>query len=1134
MSHNRFSRRLRRSILLPSALLAIFCSGALAQETGTILGSVTDPTGASVPNAKVTVTNSASGLERSLNANSEGNFTIPSLNIGNYSVKVESPGFKTYEQSGIKLNVNATLRVNAPLQIGQSQETITVEANPIQVQTATSEQSTMITSTQITNLDTNGRNPVQLATLVPGAASSLPDFNAPTALSSNNNISFNGQRPNHNIWRIDGGEAYDRGSGGGMIVNPSPDAISEFRVLTSNYSAEFGSASGGTISMAIKSGTQAFHGGAWEFFRNDALNTNNFFANFAGTAKPKLRYNAFGFNIGGPVFVPKLYPKSKSRTQFFYNMEWRRLIQGSQIFATAVPDAAFGGDFSGLGTITVPNTDPTGKFAAAGLTPGTPFPGNRIPASVIDPNAAAFLATGAFPRPNTSGNRYSQAAPVPTYLREEIVRVDHQFTDRLSLMGHLIWDSSANNYATTLWNTSTYPTIGTTLNAPSYSTVVRLTWTMSPTVVNELSYNFNGNKIDIVPTGTYQRPSGFNVPEYYAANNLNRLPVINVNNPYNIAYNTGSWPWSNVYSAHQVTDNISVARGNHNMIFGGTYLLGKKKQDIFGNTNGTFSFDGGATGNAFADLLVGYPNSYSELAIQDAEDTRFNNFAFYAVDNWRVNKRLTLNLGLRWEGMPHAYEVNNRLANFQPNLYNPALAPVFLGNNSLNAAGPGFGTISGIPLSDQAFYLNGIAIAGRNGVPRGLVNNYWNNYGPRVGFAYDLTGDSKTVIRAGFGMFYERVQGNDIYDMGGNPPFSITPSANNVLFSNPNVSSQTGLTAATPVFPAGLTILAYNDYKLPTSMQYSFGIQRQLSQSATLEVSYVGASNYHQPDRRNINTLPQNADPATRLQICGKNCDPNFQGSTLEPNLYRQYPGFAGLNMTEAATGSSYNSLQVSTRWQNRSGLSLQGAYTFSHALDYVSADLNGLPNPFDRSYNYGSGDFDRRHIAIISYTYELPIFRDGASHPKLHATLGGWTVSGITLFQTGTPLTPTLGYDNLGLGGGTTSRPDVVGNIAYPQDRLAWFNSSAFAKPGSLMFGNSGRGILRSPGRDNWNIALFKSFALPFNEQSNIQFRAETYNTFNHTQFNAVETNFSNPNFGQVTSAFDPRVIQLSLKFLF
>jgi hypothetical protein len=1123
------SRLLR---LLPLTLL-LLCGSAFAQETGTILGTVTDPTGAAVPNARIAVTNTASGTTRNVTSNQDGNYNVPDLNIGSYSVKAEAPGFKSYEQTGITLNVNAVVRVNVGLQIGQAQESVTVEATAVAVQSDTSEQSSVITGTQIQNIDTNGRNPVQLATLVPGAASSLPDFNAPTALSSNNNISFNGERPQHNLWMVDGGETYDRGSGGGMIVNPSPDAIGEFRVLTSNYSAEFGSASGGTISMAIKSGTNRFTGTLWEFNRNDALDAKDYFANLSGTAKPKLRYNAFGFNLGGPLFIPKLYNRNRNKTHFFYNMEWRRLIQGSQIYATAIPTSAFSGNFAGLGTITVPQTsDPAAiaKFAAYGLRPGQQFTGNVIPAGLLDPNALAFLNSGAIPKPNTpDGAHYSQAAPVPTNLREEIVRIDHSFTDKIQLMGHLIYDSSENNYATTLWNTSTYPTIGTLLNAPSYSTVVRLTYSITPTVVNELTYNFNGNKLGIVPTGNYAKPSGYNVPEYYPANNLNRLPVININAPYNIAYNTGSWPWNNVYSAHQVNDNLTLVRGNHNLVFGGMLLRGYKRQDIFGNTNGSYTFDGSYTGNGFADFLLGYAKSYSELAIQDAEDTSFTNIGAYAVDNWRVSNRLTLNLGLRWEGMPHAYDVNNRLANFQAELYNPANRALFNPDNSLNTSGPGFGTVSGIPLSSTPFYLNGITLAGRNGTPNGLVKNYWNNWGPRVGFAYDVTGNQKTIIRAGFGMFYERVQGNDIYNMGGNPPFSYTPSANNVYFSNPLVSNQTGATATRPIFPSSLTTLAYSDYKLPTSMQYSFAIQRQLSSAAVMQVSYVGTHGYHQPDARNINPVPLN-DP-NRLAICGGNC--GYTGASYDPNRDRIYGGFGAITMTEAATGTNYNSLQVSLNWRNRSGLSLQGAYTYSHALDYVSADLNTMSNPFNRAYDYGSGDFDRRHIAVISYVYDLPFFK-GSTNGFLHSVVGGWTISGITMFESGTPLTATLSYDNLGLGGTTTSRPDFVGSLTYPKTRLAWFNASAFGKPAPLAFGNEGRNVITGPGRNNWNVALFKVFAVPGREGMRLEIRGETYNTFNHTQFNAVNTTYGNSNFGQVTSVWDPRVIQLSGKFYF
>ncbi len=1096
-----------------------------------MLGTVTDPAGAVVPNATVTIINTNTGASRNLATNESGSYNAPQLQIGNYMLLVEAPGFKKYERKDIVLNVNATLRENAALQIGQAQESITVEANAIQVQSDTSEQSSVITGTQIANLDTNGRNPVQLATLVPGAASTVSDFNAPTALASNNNISFNGQRPQHNIWRIDGGEAYDRGSGGGMIVNPSPDALAEFRVMTSNYSAQFGAASGGTISMALKSGAKDFHAAAWEFNRNDAFDAKDFFANRNGTAKPVLRYNAYGFNIGGPVFIPKVYNRSREKTFFFYNMEWRKLVQGNQITVTALPAAAFNGDFSGLSPITVPTTADqaaTARFAAAGVTPGTPFTGNKIPASLLDPNALAFLNSGAFPKPNTPDGRYSRAAPVPTNLREEIVRIDHRFNDKLALMGHLIYDSSDQSYATSLWSNDTYPTVGTILTAPSYSTVITLTHSISPTVVNEITYNFNGNKLHLFPTGNYQRPADFNVPQYFPANNLNRLPVIRLGNPYNVTYDTGSWPWNNVYGAHGISDNLSWSKGNHNLQFGGSYLRSYKQQDIFGYTNGDFSFDGSATGNSFADFLLGYAHSYSEVALQDAVNIRFNQFGLYAIDNWRVNNRLTLNLGVRWEGIPHAYDTNGRLSNFYPGLYNRANQPIFNSDGSLSPTGPGFSTVPGIALSSTPFYLNGVGLAGKNGIPNGLVNNHWNNWGPRVGFAYDVFGNQKTIVRGGVGLFYERIQGNDVYNLGPNPPFSFDPSANNVYLSNPRQSYQTGRAADQPFFPSNFTGLSGTGYKNPTAAQYSFGIQHQLFQAAVVNLSYVGSADYHQGEQRNINTLPLNSPE--RINVCGGNC---VSGATnADPNPFRIYPGYGNITVTEASSNSNYNSLQLSLNWRNSHGLSLQGAYTYSHAIDAVSGDLNALSNPFDRRYDRASGDFDRRHIAIFSYVYDLPFFTH--SRGVLRTALGGWTVSGITLVETGTPITPFSGKDNLGLGGGTTSRPDVVGNLIYPRNVDQWFSTSAFAAPLPLQFGSAGRNSITGPGRANWNVALFKAFALHFREGARFEFRGETYNTFNHTQFHDVNTTLTDANFGKVVDTYDPRIIQLGAKLIF
>jgi hypothetical protein len=425
------------------------------------------------------------------------------------------------------------------------------------------------------------------------------------------------------------------------------------------------------------------------------------------------------------------------------------------------------------------------------------------------------------------------------------------------------------------------------------------------------------------------------------------------------------------------------------------------------------------------------------------------------------------------------------------------------------------------------FYLNGVGISGLGGYPRSIVQNHWRNFAPRVGFAYDVSGKGRTIIRGGFGMFYERIQGNDVYNMGPNPPFSLDPSANNVLLSNPNINYQTGATASTPSFPATFTALAFSDYKLPTSMQWSFGIQQQLASSTVLSVSYVGNSNYHQPDVRNINTVPLN-DP-NRAAIAN--------GTYDRPNRDRIYPGFADINVTEAATGSNYNSLQIGMRVEATHGLTLQGSYTWSHQLDYVSGDLNVLSNPFDRRFNYGSGDLDRRHVLTINYVYDLPFFRH-RNPGAVRSLLGGWQLSGITLFETGTPLTPIVSDSGkqLGLGGGNvTARPNVVGPLSTPKTVNEWFDPSAYAQPVLLSFGNAARGSIVGPGRNNWNVSLFKNFDISaLHEGTRLEFRAETFNTFNHTQFHDVNVSLGNQNFGKVTSTWDPRVIQLGLKLLF
>ena len=459
---------------------------------------MTDPSGAVVPGAKVTITNTETGLVRSTVTNGTGSYAARELSIGRYNVRVEAQGFKAYEQTGITLNVNDTVKADAALQVGGIQEVVTVEANAVQIQTSTNEVSQTITDTLVSQLSTNGRNVLQLAALVPGAAASIPDFDTPMAQTQNRAISYGGQRSDHNNWLINGGEAYDRGGGGILIVSPSQDSLQEFKVMTSNFAADLGQSSGAMITMATKSGTMNYHGGAWEYVRNDELDATPWANNFQGRAKPELRYNMFGFNVGGPVPIGK-----EKKTFFFYNMEWRRLIKGSLLQPLATPRAWTTGDFSAYlpvangGTcsgssnciaIKVPaTTDPAllAKYAAAGVTASTGttvsyFPNNKIPASLLSANAKAVLAAGLFPGPNNAaGDRYVVNNNQVTNYREETFRVDHQIGNKLALMGSLVYDNGAETDYPPLWAGGTYNTAGSIMAVPSWAAVIRATYTIS-------------------------------------------------------------------------------------------------------------------------------------------------------------------------------------------------------------------------------------------------------------------------------------------------------------------------------------------------------------------------------------------------------------------------------------------------------------------------------------------------------------------------------------------------------------------------------------------------------------------------------------------------------------------------------
>jgi hypothetical protein len=1188
----------KRSLAIITLALIFACLPAFAQEA-TVVGTVTDQTGAAVPDVNISLVNLDTGLVSTTKTNGAGEYVLPTLHIGRYSAKAETKGFKTTERTGIVLNVGDRLRVDFAMKVGAQGESITVEANAVAVQSDSGEVSGLITGNQISNLAANGRSVFALEALVPGASSGQADFMVPTSAGSDFTVSFNGQRMVHNLWLIDGGEAADRGGGGGSDVAPNMESIAEFRTLTSNYSSEFGTSSGGTITMVIKSGTKQFHASAFYNGRNDAFDARNFF-NPSPNRVAELRFHDWGFNVGGPV---SLHPNTSSpKTFFFYNMDWRRYIHGG-LFNVNVPLASMYPNAAG--DVVLPTADPSGKtinmvvpdtsvipastlfancpggVAPAGITPGSAFPSNTIPACMVNANAKAVLNAGIFPKP-TSGWAFIGGGNQPTSGREEIVRIDHRFTDKLSVFGHYIQDHAMQTYGTTMWSGDNMPSVGNTFGNPSYHYVVRATYMISPSLLNEVSYNYNGNRIAILSDGIYKAPSDFTFNRIFTGtNDNNRIPSINLSKQMGDNYDANWVPWNNTADDYQIRDDVSWVKGSHQLKFGFSWALYKKAQDYFARTQGQFTFDASATkpagcansdtvtcGFDYADFILGAAQGYAENAYKGKGHWNAIDPAAYFQDNWRVNSRLTLNLGLRWDGIPHTYEANSAMANFYPGLYTAANAAVFVpgtsggqicGGNPLPAgcaaASPGLGASPLQPLQGYQLYLNGIGIDGKNGIPKGLANPAWWNFGPRLGFAYDLTGNGKTVVRGGYGVMYERIQGNDMYNGATNPPYGYSLNTNNVLLANPHTTWQGG-TITVPIVPASVTGIN-KDYPAPRLSQYSVGVQQQFGK-AVASVSYVGAVGRHQSYWEEINRPPESqlaclqAGNATeRATYCPGGVQPAF--NTVVP-----YTGYTQIRQAFNGANSHYNSLQMELRGQVYRDLQLQAAYTYSKSVDPASNnggngnDLNAVSNPYvGWKYDVGPSLLDRTHVAFVNFVYDIPLLRNSTSRAA-KTLLGGWSLSGIIMMQTGVPVNVTVSSHNVASifpGGDVGNRPDLTGTISYPKTNVVqngkvtgiqWFDVGAFTAPAFGKWGNLSFDALRSPGRQNWNLSLFKRFVFSESRGSAFELRVDAFNVWNHTQFGGagvnggVHTGFDGGQAGQVTSAFDPRTLQLGGKLIF
>jgi hypothetical protein len=928
-----------------------------------------------------------------------------------------------------------------------------------------------------------------------------------------------------------------------------------------------------------------------------------------------LRFNLWGFNVGGPV---KFHKGGTAKTFFFYNMEWRREILGGGVNVAVPFSSTYGGNLADavafnaahgnalFNNLNAPYSCQVSaavqtEFAAAGqamsgCTGGAPdstkaqpfvFNGqtNVINPALINPNAALLLKAGIFPaQTSTTTDLFHGGQNAPTNVREEIVRIDHTFNSHWSIFGHFIDESLVNQTdVPARWAWVNLPTSSDTFGNPSYQAVVHVANTISPTLLNETAFNYGGNRINITPLGVFNIPSGYSEHRLFSGPNT-ILPQIFVIGKTGDVYNQNWSPWDNTADSYQLRDDLAWTKGKHQFKFGGSWLWFKKLQPLQDSPQGGFQFGGGYTGYDFADFLLGLSNSYSEAALKDSRHWNSVSWAAYAEDDWRVTPRLTLNLGLRWDGIPHTAEVNGQQSNFYLNLWNatgaaaafgyvPGGTPVIGGTGFADSGGNTICTGAGIPnssctganpylasgpnpaLNGLLSYDLGLGIAGKNGISKGLVGNHWDTFGPRIGFAYDVTGKGKTIVRSGIGIFYERIQGNDMYQSGANNLFGGNPTIGNVSLSDPHIgigpSGAVISAAQLPVTVNGLTALNPNAYKIPTSTQYSAGVQQQLSSRTVLSVAYVGNMGRHESYATEINMPALNLVTSPTFFWSGGN-------NTGNANLYRPYLGYGSIKMDENAANSDYNSLQVSLRSQMRD-LTLQAAYTYSHAHDAANnasnggdgGDLDYVTNPYAGwKYDWGPSEYNRQNIAFFNFVYDVPFLRKN-SNRLLRDVVGGWQVSGVVTMESGLPITLTVGG---GLKSVCTSvgtcgniRPNLVGPITYPKTAatlstglgsMQWLSPSAFAAnllPGNssvATWGSLGYDGAWGPGRDNWNLALFKNFA--FTERMHMELRFESFNTFNHPQMNGVDLGVGDTDFGKINSAYDPRVLQLGAKIVF
>jgi Carboxypeptidase regulatory-like domain/TonB-dependent Receptor Plug Domain len=1162
-------------LLVATLFLAFgWAPSLLAQVTsGTILGSLQDTTGAVVSGARVTATDRSIGSTRTVTSGTNGTFSLPNLPVGTYHLTISANGFETVEKSGLVLSSADHLNAGViTLNVGTEATTVTVTADTgqLQLQANSGERSDLITGKQMNDIALNGRNVLDILRVIPGV-SGVGSFGA-SGTGGLDTYSVNGTRTNQHDFVMDGTSNVDSGNNGGTQVTENTDAIAEVKVLTSNFQAEFGKAGGGSVVVTSRGGSNDFHGNLHFFHRNDGMNANDWVSNHNDTAKQLYRYNTFGYQIGGPIKKDKLY-------FFFSNEFYRQLVPGS-ISQYRTPTALErAGDFS-------QTVDSSGNpIQIFNPVTGQQFAGNKIDSSALTAAEQASFTEiqkilSLYPLPNVTGNNsYNRQDPLSSsHPRTEYIgRVDYQISPSQRLFARYINNRDVQTGPVGSFGLECSGSLqipgGCTNKQPGWNLAVDLTSTLSPNIVNEVSFGTSvySSLTEGVNGNLSVGANNINLPLLFAVTSSTSIPDFSFSGNgqnYPSTY-FGATPWHQAATNISVNDNLTWSLHSHLLKFGVFYERSRKDQIAWGNSNGQFSFSNcssssagcvsGASsstdGSPIASALLGYFQNFDQSSSRPTGYFRYNQLEFYAQDTWQISPRLTLDYGIRFVYIPPQYDAKNQIALFTPSAYNPANAVQVDANGNV------------IPGTGDA--LNGMTYSANGTLPKGG----WNSTGiipePRIGFAYDLFGDHKGVLRGGFGTSHDREQGNLVFNtVFGNPALVQTPTIYNNTLSNISPTAEAANTGVlSGIYGADVS------GQVPATYSYSLGIQREIAGGVTLDVSYVGNVGRHLVTARDLNTIPY----GTAFTRAAQN-PANFAGGVVpdvEPNLppeyaaagysfsgqyaYAQnylspYKGYGQMEYYKFDGTSNYNSLQVSAQRRFNRSLTFGGFYTWSKTLTTSTAD-ESFVDPFNpRKYNYGVAGFDRKSVAAINYIYSLPNFTQKLNGPHwLSYATDGYQLSGLASMQSGEPVNTALWVPANQFNGGSQwskvapayVNVDALGNLVVP----------TIGQPMP-----SASGSLRQGGMVTWDSSIFKNFNIgPESTGRYLQVRGEFFNILNHPNIasrdyganltlpsyngNGTFTPMSiskDSNWGQPTSSFNPagpggpRVIQLAAKLYF